>query len=762
MQILTTLLRNLLLTVLTTFIVFAGNTMTNDKKEQTISIIPKPLSLKMDDGAFLLTKSTKVCYVGDSRELQMIAGQLSARLAAATGFAIPATPQKGGKASSDAIVLTLVDDADLGPEGYRLNVTKKAVHIEGSAAAGVFYGVQTLYQLLPVEIERTQVSPGTVWSVPCVRIEDKPRFSWRGMHLDVGRHFFSKDSVKRYIDLIASYKMNTFHWHLTEDQGWRIEIKKYPRLTTVGAWRRETMMDFTPHGGFYSQDDVREIVAYAKERFITVVPEIEMPGHSLAALAAYPELSCSGGPFKVGTEWGVINDVYCVGNEKTFQFLEDVITEVAPLFPGQFFHIGGDECPKLRWSNCKRCQDRMVANGLKSEQELQSYFVKRIEKILEKHGKRLVGWDEILEGGIAPRATVMSWRGIDGGIEAAKSGHDVVMTPTSYCYFDYYQGVAGEPKAIGGFLPIDTVYSYEPVPSELTADQARHVLGAQGNAWTEWMPNYRQVEYMAATRMMALSEVVWSEKSQRNFNDFMKRMTPQYQRLGYRDINFRVPTPLGIGGCRIIFHDTLAAITSPVPGAVLCYTVNGDDPTPSSPQYSKPIPIKGDVTLKAILVLPDGKTSNPVTTNFMMVDPKINGIAFNYFEGEWAMVPDMNMMKPLKSGTVFDIGLGSVPKRWDNYGLQFKCAITIPSDGDYTFYLASDDGSKLFLDDKELVINDGAHGMVEVASKIALTSGKHRLEVRYFQQGGAQDLSVSIEGPGLPKQPLPPRLMTIQ
>jgi hexosaminidase len=356
----------------------------------------------------------------------------------------------------------------------------------------------------------------------------------------------------------------------------------------------------------------------------------------------------------------------------------------------------------------------------------------------------------------------MSWRGIVGGIEAAKSGHDVVMTPTSYCYFDYYQGVAGEPKAIGGFLPIDTVYSYEPIPTDLTADQAMHVLGAQGNVWTEWMPNYRQVEYMAATRMMALSEVVWSAKSHRNLTDFMQRMRPQYQRLGYRDINYRVPTPLGVGGRKIIFRDTVAAMTSPVPNAVLCYTVNGDDPTPSSPRYSKPIPIKGDVTLKAILVLPGGKTSNPVTTNFMTVDPKVNGVTFNYFEGEWVMVPDMSSMKPLKSGTVFDIGLGSVPRRWDNYGLQFKCAITIPSDGDYTFYLASDDGSKLFVDDKELVSNDGAHGMVEAAAKITLTSGKHRLEVRYFQQGGAQDLNVSIEGPGWPKQPLPPRLLTIQ
>ncbi|MCX6134241.1 MAG: family 20 glycosylhydrolase [Ignavibacteriales bacterium] len=761
MKTLIAFLRCLFLIVLTTFTAIEGNAVTMDKKGPAISIIPKPLSMKLDDGTFLLTRNTSIRFVDDSKDVRMIAERLAARLSAPTGFAVAATLQKEGKVPSDAIVLALVDDVNLGPEGYRVSVTKKAVRIEGSAAAGLFYGVQTLFQLLPAEIDKSTVTSGVAWSAPCVRIEDKPRFTWRGMHLDVGRHFFSKDSVKRYIDMIASYKMNTFHWHLTEDQGWRIEIKKYPRLTTVGAWRRETMMDCTPHGGFYTQDEVREIVAYARERFITVVPEIEMPGHSLAALAAYPELSCSGGPFKVGTEWGVVNDVYCAGNEKTFQFLEDVIAEVAALFPGQFFHIGGDECPKLRWNNCKRCQDRMAANGLKNEQELQSYFVKRIEKMLEAQGKRLVGWDEILEGGIAPRATVMSWRGIVGGIEAAKSGHDVVMTPTSYCYFDYYQAAAGEPKAIGGFLPIDTVYAYEPIPTELTADQAKHVLGAQGNVWSEWIPNYRQAEYMAATRMMALSEVVWSAQSHRNFKDFMHRMTPQYKRLGYRDINYRVPGPLGIGGRKIIFRDTIAVITSPVQDAILCFTMNGDEPTRNSPQYFKPIPIKGDVTLKTILVLPDGKTSSTVTTNFMMVDPNFNGVAFNYFQGEWVMVPDMNAMKPAQSGVVFDIGLGSVPKRWDNYGLQFKCTVTIPSAGEYAFYLASDDGSKLFLDDKELINNDGAHGMVEASSKTTLTSGKHKLEVRYFQQGGAQDLNVSIEGPGLPKQPLPPRLLSI-
>lgn len=754
--------KSILILVLGSVVLLGANDPAKTKNEATISIIPKPLTLKKDDGAFLVTKTTSVVISGSSNDLQQISDQLAARLRTVTGFPIPVTSLVAERKLENAIVLMLVDDDDMGLEGYRLKATKAGVRIEGAKPAGVFYGVQTLYQLLPVEIEKNELASGVVWSVPCVRIEDKPRFPWRGMHLDVGRHFFPKDSVKRYIDLIASYKINTFHWHLTEDQGWRIEIKKYPRLTTLGAWRKETMDNGIPHGGFYTQDDVREIVEYARQHYITVVPEIEMPGHSQSALAAYPNLSCSGGPFKVGTEWGVMNDVYCAGSEKTFQFLEDVISEVTSLFPGPFFHIGGDECPKLRWSNCKRCQDRIAANGLKNEQELQSYFIKRIEKMLNARGKRLVGWDEILEGGLAPNATVMSWRGIQGGIEAAKSGHDVVMTPTSHCYFDYYQGVAGEPQAIGGYLPIDTVYSYEPVPTDLTPEEAKHVLGAQGNVWTEWMPDYRQVEYMATTRMLALSEVVWSDKSHRNFKDFLQRMTLHYERLAWRDINFRVPTPLGVGGRKIVFRDTVAVITSPVPDATIYYTLDGQDPSTSSPLYVKPVAIKGDQTLKAMLVLPGGRASNPVTTFFQTVDPKVNGVGFNYFEGQWEVLPDLSTLNPVKSGKVYDIGVWSVANRGENYGLQFKCSVEIPSDGEYTFYLASDDGSRLYIDDRELINNDGLHGVVEVSGKTNLVQGKHKLEVRYFQRGGGQDLSVSIEGAGMVKQPLPPRMLTVQ
>jgi hexosaminidase len=735
--------------------------LAGEKSDPSISVIPKPLSVKKESGSFVLSKSTMIVFDSDVDGLQRIANDLAARLRTVTGYAIPVTDHLTDGADR-TIVLTTVGDRKLGLEGYRLNVTKKSVRIEASTPAGIFYGVQTLYQLLPPEIEMKGLASGTAWAVPCVRIQDVPRFSWRGMHLDVGRHFFAKDSVKRYIDLMASYKMNMFHWHLTEDQGWRIEIKKYPRLTSVGAWRRETMFDGVPHGGFYTQDDVREIVQYAKERFITVMPEIEMPGHSTAALAAYPNLSCSGGPFRVGTEWGVMNDVYCAGNEKTFQFMQDVIDEVVALFPGPFFHIGGDECPKLRWSNCKRCQDRIAAEGLKNEDELQSYFIKRVEKMLTARGKRLVGWDEILEGGLAPNATVMSWRGIKGGIEAARSGHDVVMTPTSYCYFDYYQGLNGEPNAIGGFLPIDTVYSYEPVPAELSAEEAKHVLGAQGNVWTEYIPNFRHVEYMATTRMMALSEVVWSARADRDFGDFLQRMIPHYKRLLIRDINHRVPPPAGVGGRAVILRDTVAVLTSPVPGGTIYYTLDGTEPTSTSPKYSRPIAIKGDLELKAALQLPGSKMSTTVTTTYLTVDPLSNGVTYEYFEGAWDLLPDMKTLTPLKTGVTYDIGLGGLVTRGWNYALSFKCFLSVPADGEYTLYLSSDDGSQLFLDDVKLIDNDGLHALAEASGKVMLTAGKHPLEVRYFQRGGGQDLGVSIGGPGLPKQLLHPRSLTIQ
>ncbi len=393
---------------------------------------------------------------------------------------------------------------------------------------------------------------GRAGSVPAVEIIDSPRFSWRGMHLDVGRHFFPISFVKRYIDLLAMHKMNRFHWHLTEDQGWRIEIKKYPKLTQIGAWRSESLVghytdeprkyDGVRYGGFYTQDEIREVVAYAAKRFITVVPEIEMPGHSVAALAAYPELACTDGPFEVEKLWGVHEDVYCAGKESTFAFLQDVLTEVMGLFPSTYIHIGGDECPKTRWKAHDLDQKRIKEENLKDEHELQSYFVKRIERFLSSYNRRLVGWDEILEGGLPPAATVMSWRGFEGGIEAANSGHDVVMTPTSHCYFDYYQSenTESEPLAIGGFLPLSKVYHFEPMPPEIDPEKAHHILGGQGNVWTEYMKTEDKVEYMVLPRMSAMSEVLWTQESDRSYKGFVARLEmSQFGRFDRMGLKYR-------------------------------------------------------------------------------------------------------------------------------------------------------------------------------------------------------------------------------
>ncbi len=444
--------------------------------------------------------------------------------------------------------ILLLKAPELKPGQYQLDITDKKIRIRAFDAQGVFYASQTLMQLFPVGIYGNNKVLGKKISLPCLWINDYPRFEYRGMHLDVCRHFFPKEFIKKYIDYLAMHKMNFFHWHLTEDQGWRIEIKKYPKLTEIGGSRKETLIgsyndvphkfDQTKYSGFYTQDDIREIVSYASKRFITIVPEIEMPGHALAALAAYPELSCNEKSLEVATIWGVFEDVFCP-KESTFEFLENVLTEVTELFPGPYIHIGGDECPKVRWKTCQQCQTLMKREGLKSEEELQSYFIQRIEKFINSKGKRIIGWDEILEGGLAPNATVMSWRGIQGGIEAAREHHNVIMTPGSHCYFDHYQSLSlNEPVAIGGYTSVMKVYDFEPIPSELNVDEAKYVIGAQGNVWTEYILDGAHVEYMALPRMSALAEVVWTPANKRNKADFRIRLTRHMQRLKEMKTNF--------------------------------------------------------------------------------------------------------------------------------------------------------------------------------------------------------------------------------
>jgi hexosaminidase len=498
---------------------------------QPIQIIPKPASLIPGEGKFILTSTTPVCVSANARRVGEFAKEALGLTAA--------VEECGDARKPTAILLTTVGaDAALGKEGYTLQVTPEGVVARASQPAGLFYAVQTLRQLLPA---------GGGSALPAVDIQDAPRFPWRGLMLDVCRHFFPLDFILRLIDAMALQKLNVLHWHLTDDQGWRIEIQHYPGLTEVGSRRKASPyptnrreLDGVPHGGFFTQAQVKQVVAYAAERFITVVPEIEMPGHAMAALTSYPELGCTGGPYEVRTFWGVEEDVFCAGNEQVFTFLQNVLDEVLELFPSQFIHIGGDECPKVRWEACPKCQAVIKEKGLKDEHELQSYFIRRIEPYLNAHGRRLIGWDEILEGGLAPNATVMSWRGIQGGIQAAQEDHDVVMTPTSHCYLDYYQSEdrEHEPPAIGGYVSLEKSYSYEPVPEGFTPAQAAHVLGVQGNLWTEYIPTEEQASYMYFPRATALAEVGWSAP-EKDFADFQTRLAFFLPRIKQLGLNYR-------------------------------------------------------------------------------------------------------------------------------------------------------------------------------------------------------------------------------
>ena len=473
----------------------------------------------------------------------------SARAAGTTALAKPVPPMLA-KPVAPMLAKPVAPERP-GSEGYVLEVVPDGVRITGSDAAGMFYGTQTLLQLLPPQVFGRSKAQGPIqWTIPAVSIHDRPRFHWRGLLLDVARHFFTKEEVKNFLDLMAEHKLNTLQLHLTDDQGWRVEIKRYPKLTEEAAWRKSigfglNAKDSTAYradgryGGFYTQEDVRELVAYARARYITIVPEIEMPGHSGGALSAYPELSCFGGPYnRDGGGMGI----YCPGNDRAFDFLQDVLAEVIDLFPGTYIHIGGDEVGKQQWKRCPKCQARIKQEGLKDEHELQSYFVRRIERFINSRGRTLIGWDEILEGGLAPKATVMSWRSIESAVVAAEAGHDVVMTPTSNCYFDYCQAKTGEPRAIGGFLPLQPVYGFDPMPAKISPEKAHHILGAGGTLWSEFFPNYAHVQYMTYPRACAMAEVTWTDPQRKNWDDFKRRLEVHLQRLKAQGVRYRPPS----------------------------------------------------------------------------------------------------------------------------------------------------------------------------------------------------------------------------
>ncbi len=533
-------MKKILFTFITLISIFFGCNMTFNVDD--LGLIPISSSISVKNGKTTINNQWSISHNGGHEDLNSLKERIAEHLLVDYGIQT--------KNQSRKLIALNIDSENesIGNEGYELTVSRNTVQINATTPNGIFYGIQTFRQLLD---SGKGVNGGI--RIHRISISDEPRFTWRGMHLDVSRHFFDVAFIKRYIDFLAMHKMNIFHWHLTEDQGWRLQIDQYPKLQKVSAWRDESLIghyrdlprqfDGKRYGGYYTKDDVREILDYAAKRYITVVPEIEMPGHARAALAAYPELSCTGGPHSVAKLWGVHKEVFCAGKEETFEFLENVLIEVAELFPGAYIHIGGDECPKDRWQEHDLDQQRIQTQGLQDEYELQSYFIKRIEGVLNGLGKRLIGWDEILEGGLALGAIVQSWRGMDGGIAAANAGHGVIMSPTSHAYFDYYQSEdkETEPLAIGGFLSLEKVYGFEPVPDNIDPDKRHFILGGQGNVWSEYISTPEKVEYMALPRMSAMAEVLWSQKNDRDFDRFKFRMEWHYGRLDRMGINYRKP-----------------------------------------------------------------------------------------------------------------------------------------------------------------------------------------------------------------------------
>lgn len=739
---------------------------------QNVNIIPKPKSFTYTRSLpFEFSLKTKL-YASDEIG-RKTAGILNDLLLQNYGFKLEFVQKQPGK---NAVLIEPQTTAatSSNPESYKLNVTDKLITVNGSEI-GQFYALQSLMQLLPVEFKGKAKIAG-------MEIIDEPRFKYRGMHLDVGRHFMPVTFVKKYIDLMSQYKFNYFHWHLTEDQGWRIEIKKYPKLTEIGSKRKETMKeknfqpyigDGIPVEGFYTQEQIKDVVAYAKSRKITVMPEIELPGHSSAALAAYPELGCKQNyNYQVQTTWGIFKEVYCP-TEKTFKFLEDVLSEVVELFPDSpYIHIGGDEVLKDHWKESAEVQELMRRENLKDEHEVQSYFIRRMEKFINSKGKQIIGWDEILEGGLAPNAAVMSWRGTKGGIEAAKAKHDVVMTPTDYCYLDYGQGDPGnEPINIGAYLPLSKVYSYNPMPKELNEDEQKYILGVQGNVWTEYMKTPEKVEYMAFPRALALAETAWSPQENKNFEDFRNRLNYQFERLDKQNVNYRIPEPLGMTNVVVTEGNSAKIELTPYSNnAKILYTTDKTEPTNFSAVYNSPIEITfatGQVyrEIKTQVVNPKGRKSSVYSVVLLkreMIEPvelteKRPGVFYKLFKGNFSNVTEIDKnLAAFESGETKSIQLPQFKNKTGDFkepfAVIFDGYITVPEDAIYEFQLEADDGAVLLIGNEEAVVGlDKSQPTVTDKGVVPLKKGIHKIRLKYFQRGtdAVLNLRWGMKGQGL-------------
>ncbi|GAB3928219.1 family 20 glycosylhydrolase [Mucilaginibacter myungsuensis] len=731
--------------------------------DANMGIIPAPVSVTKGVGEFVLSQETVIAADSlDNKAVQFFISYLKDKEALRN----PVKANNGNQ-GNNLIVLTSVGTDGLAPEGYRLTVTPQRITVAGKGT-GLFYGIRSLMQLFPPE-------HGATIKLPCVEIEDYPRFGYRGLHLDVCRHFFGVEFVKKYIDLMASYKLNTFHWHLTDDQGWRIEIKKYPKLTQVGGMRAQTLLgsyrakgaqyDGIPYSGFYTQDEIREVIKYAADRYITIIPEIEMPGHALAAIAAYPELSCDPErTYKVAETWGVFDDVFCP-SEKTFSFLQDVLTEVIDLFPSKYIHIGGDECPKEAWKKSAFCQQLIKKLKLKDEHGLQSYFIQRMEKFVNAKGRSIIGWDEILEGGLAPNATVMSWRGEEGGIAAAKQNHNVIMTPSSNgLYFDHLQGPRNiEPLSIGGFAPYPKVYNYNPVPAVLSADQQKYILGVQANLWTEYIATEDKVEYMVLPRMMALAETAWSPLAKKDIKDFDLRLPKHFAWLDEHGYNYRVSKAIGAVDTLTIGSKLTVDLKPPVVGAKIYYTLDGYKPNENTLLYEHPfavdIPEGESRELQTIVITPTGHqslTSRTVMTNRPLMpavtfEANTPGAKYKMVSGSFTEAAQLDDAPVIDSGVTKTFNTGSFRKN-KAYGVIFSGYIRIDNDGKYLFSSRAGDGSVLMIDDQLILENSAKNADVRDGGEVLLKKGTHKFTLKYFNTTNrAAALHIYMQAPGKPK-----------
>lgn len=740
-KVMKTLCGGMLLTLLTA----CSGTDVMKSYNEGINIIPMPQVLEQTQGRFTLANG--MVFGASTPESESVARYFIQKMKRATGYDFSVAPQGD-------INLTLSQEAGLGQEGYQLKVTPKKVEVVAQTPQGLFYGLQSFMQLLPAEIESPDPVKGIQWTAQAVNISDQPRFSYRGVHIDPSRHFQTVEELKKEIDVLALFKINQLHWHLTDDQGWRIEIKKYPKLTEVGATRLDG--ERTEYKGFYTQEEVKDIVKYAADRFITVIPELEIPGHEMAAIAAYPELSCKGQPGTPRIIWGVEDIVMCPGKELMFDFLEDVIDEMVPLFPATYFHIGGDECPKTSWKACPLCQKRIRQENLRDgkhapEELLQTYVVKRIEKYLNQYGKKIIGWDEILEGNPAPSATIMSWRGEKGGIAAAMAGHDAIMTPGSRgMYLDFYQGDSKiEPVTIGGRALLEKSYDYNPVPDTLkTLGKEKHIIGVQGNTWSEYMYTNALREYQTFPRIIAIAEIGWTEVARKDFEDFKRRIDNAQVRLDGHGINYHIPLPeQPNGSCnRVAFTDQAQLEFTNSRQYPMVYTTDGTEPTAASARYESPLTFSENTVLKIATLLPSDKLSQirtiqvekePLAPAKEVADKKPGlqmEVTYGYYLNvdELAQAKEKTTQKTIKSLrelTTVEKSSESM-RNVKQYAAVATGYIEIPEDG---VYFLSSDLEEVWVDGQRIINNRGeVKRFSRHDTSLALAKGLHEVKAVFL------------------------------